>query len=247
MRKLLQFLIVIMPVASMEADVINGTFDSPGLPPGQEAQGLGVNSSFITGWLTVPGYNGASDGTVEYLNDRSQVPGGYSVELGAYFTFIGIQQTFATLPNQSYLATLWLATDPYNGPPAELRASAGDTVANFAAAPGTGNLQDLGWQQESFLFTSDGSGLTTLLLQNTVGVAAVDTISVSAVPEPSSLALLGVGVLLIFRGRWIETDRAKLRRTGAVGALDETSVVNAPSGRPFRLLKQWRCGPFGVK
>jgi hypothetical protein len=136
MRKLLQFLLVIMPVTSIQADVINGTFNSPGLPPDQSEQGLGVNSSFITGWLTVPGYNGASDGIVEYVSGLSQDLGGNSVELGTYFTFIGIQQTFATVPNQSYLATLWLATNPYNGPPAEIRASAGNTVANFAAAPG---------------------------------------------------------------------------------------------------------------
>jgi hypothetical protein len=200
MRRLLQFLLVLIPVAGLKADIINGTFNSPGLPPGQEEQGLPVNSSFITGWTTVPGYNGAVDGTVEYLDQWSQDPGGYSAELGAYFTFIGIQQTFATLPNQSYLATLWLATDPFNGPPAEIRASAGNTVASFAAAPGTGNEQDLDWQQVSFLFTSDGSGLTTLQLQNTVGVAAIDTISVTAVPEPTGLVLIGVCVSLIWGG-----------------------------------------------
>ena len=72
MRKLLQFLLVIMPVTSIQADVINGTFNSPGLPPDQSEQGLGVNSSFITGWLTVPGYNGASDGIVEYVSGLSQ-------------------------------------------------------------------------------------------------------------------------------------------------------------------------------
>src|SRR5678815_4722663 len=75
----------------------NGSFDLPGLTNGQPALAIEPSgSTFITGWTTVPGYDGTATGTVEYLGDRAQDPGGYCVELGYYFGVNAIEQTFAT-------------------------------------------------------------------------------------------------------------------------------------------------------
>src|SRR5437763_1036508 len=105
----LVFFVIPTPV---EAAFINGTFDLPGLPPGEPAQGISplFMPSFITGWLAVPGFDG-TNGIADYLHDgRSQDPGGYFVELGVMFTNIGLQQTFTSIPNQSYAVTFWLGT-----------------------------------------------------------------------------------------------------------------------------------------
>ena len=209
---ILQMFLCMIPVTAIEASVINGSFDSPGLPPGQEDRGLGLNeSSFITGWLIVPGYDGTYSGGVEYVHGFSQDDGGYSVELGAYFGINGIEQAFASLPGQQYLVTFWLVTDPFNGPPARLRASAGGTTADFLAAPGTGNGENPGWQEESFFFTSDGSGSTTLLFENlpegsTPTIPAIDTITVTAVPEPSSIPIIVLAITAFL----MRKDDAKL-------------------------------------
>jgi len=194
-----------LPASVVKADLINGGFDSPG--GDQPAQGLGVNSTFITGWLTVPGYDGTFTGAVEYFHDRSQDPGGYSVELGFYDGSTGLQQTFSTSLNQVYFVTFWLATDPFNGSsPGRLRVSAGGTSMDYTAPLPTGSAAAMGWQQRSFFFTSDGSGSTTLLFQNLPSPhgawPAIDTISVTAVPEPSSLTLTLVGATVIGLGFW---------------------------------------------
>jgi hypothetical protein len=195
----------------VEGSLINGDFNSLGLPPGQSAQALPVNSSFLTGWLTVPGIDGTYSGTVEYFHDRSQDPGGYSVELGFYDGASGLQQTFNTTASQSYVVTFWLATDPFNGTaPGRLRVSAGGTSADFTAPLPTGSSTAMGWQEETFAFTSDGSGSTTLLFQNLPGphgaIPAIDTISVSAVPEPSTLTLVGTAALVAL-GYWWRSVR----------------------------------------
>jgi hypothetical protein len=195
------WMLIALPVASFaQTEFQNGTFDLPGLP-GNEAQALFLSgSTFITGWTTVPGYTLTYRGSVEYLGDRSQDPGGYCVELGGYYGTNAIEQTFSTAPNQPYLVSFWLATDAYNGPPALHRVSAAGTSADYQAPPGTGDQGAMGWQPQSFAFTSDNSGSTTLWFGNLWGVPAIDTIAVTAVPEPRTWALCGLGGLAILLG-----------------------------------------------
>jgi hypothetical protein len=169
----------------------NGSLDVPGVPDGGLLALLSGNT-FINGWVTTAGFQGTFSGTVEYLSDRSQNPGGSCVELGYYFGTNGLQQTFTTAPNQDYLVSFWLATDPYNGPAGILRVSAGGRSADFQAPGGTGDGQAMGWQQHQFAFTSDNTGLSTLWFGNLYGITAIDTISVTSVPEPGVGSLLGL-------------------------------------------------------
>jgi len=194
--------LVALPVTSFaQTGFQNGTFDSPGLSAGQPAAALfAPGSTLIAGWSTVSGYNGTYSGSVEYVGDRSQDPGGYCVELGYYFGINAIEQTFSTAPHQQYRVSFWLATDPYNGPPALLRASAAGMSADYQAPPGSGDQLAMGWQPQSFFFTADGSGSATLWFGNLAGVPAIDTVAVTAVPEPGSCALLGLAALVIFPG-----------------------------------------------
>jgi hypothetical protein len=195
------WMLIALPVASFaQAGFQNVTFDLPG--HGAPATALfSPGNTFITGWTTVPGYNGTYSGSVEYLADRSQDPGGSCVELGYYFGVNAIEQTFSTAPNQPHLVSFWLATDSYNGPPARLRVSAAGTSGDYQAPPGSGDQRAMGWLSQSFVFTSDNSGSTTLWFGNVAGIPAIDTIAVTVVPEPGSCALLGLGGLLIGLGQ----------------------------------------------
>src|SRR4051812_9649201 len=89
------------PLCLAQVGFQNGSFDLPGLPSGQSATAIfSPNSTFLTGWTTVPGYAGTWSGSVEYFGDRSLDPGGYSVELGYFFGVNAIQQSFTTRPDQ---------------------------------------------------------------------------------------------------------------------------------------------------
>jgi len=186
----------------------NGAFSLPGPPNGQSALALPVvGSTFITGWTTAPGFNGAYSGSVEYLGDRSQDPGGCCVELGYYLGINAIQQTFGTAPHQPYQVSFWLATDSYNGPPGIMRVSAGGTFADYQAPAGSGDARTMGWQLQSFSFISDNTGSTTLWFGNIVGIPALDTITVIPVPEPGAWGLFGLGALImVLAGRYRRSE-----------------------------------------
>lgn len=186
----------------------NGTFEQPGVNNSDFGTGFGPGSTYITGWTTVPGYGGGFVGTVEYLKTRGQPAGGYCVELGYYLGTNAIQQTFSTLANQAYRVSFWLATDPFNGPPAVLRVSAAGSFADYQAPARTGSEQAMGWQLQTFSFTSDNTGSTTLWLGNMLGVAAIDSINVTPVPEPCTVELVGLGLLV----RIVTARRRSLER-----------------------------------
>lgn len=162
---------------------------------------LGARRTSITGWTSALGYNGTYTGSVGYFAERSQDPGGHSVELGYYNGVNAIEQTFGIAPNQPYLVSFWLATDCCNGPPAVLRVSAGGASADYQAPPPTGDWFAMGWQQHSFMFTSDNTASTTLWFGNVSGIVAIDAITVSPVPEPSTWAVFGLGALALLMAR----------------------------------------------
>lgn len=190
------------PVASAQVGFQNGTFDSPAIPSHVSVGNLWVpGDTSITGWTSALGYNGTYTGSVGYFAERSQDPGGHSVELGYYNGVNAIEQTFGIAPNQSYLVSFWLATDCCNGPPAVLRVSAGGASADYQAPPPTGDWFAMGWQQHSFMFTSDNTASTTLWFGNVSGIVAIDAITVSPVPEPSAWAVFGLGALALLMAR----------------------------------------------
>lgn len=179
----------------------NGSFDLPGLP-GDSIGGIhSPGSTYLPGWLSVLGYNGTFSEGIEYYPHRGQDAGGYCIELGFYNSINAIQQTFETLPNQQYLVSFWLATDPWNGPAAKLRVAASGFSADYQAPPGSRDESALGWQEQSFWFMSDSSGSTTLWFGNLIGTPAIDTISVAAVPEPSAWSVFGAGASIWFLAR----------------------------------------------
>jgi hypothetical protein len=195
----------------------NGSFDSPGLPAGEPARALFAPADpFVTGWTTAPGYDGTYSGSVQYFADRGHDPRGHSVALGYYFGINALRQTIATTPGQDYLASFYLATDPFNGPPALLRVTAATDSADFLAPPGSGDMAAMGWQLRTFRFTAGAGDSTTLWFGNVSGIAAIDSVSVVPVPEPGAAGLIGfsVAAMALARRRGRNWDRDRDRDRG---------------------------------
>ena len=105
-----------------------------------------------------------------------------------------LSQTFATTPGTQYTFSFWLQ-------------AFGDDVSNFSASwdgtqvfsqsdPDTGGV----WQEFSFTETGTGSDTIELSYRDDPAFLGLDNVSVTpvgAVPEPSSLLLLGSGLLAV--------------------------------------------------
>lgn len=171
--------------------VTNGSFEQGTLGIGS-FQGwqtnLGDISTFVdSSGQTGPNYGQASDGLWAAYFGSTNADGGAS-----------ISETLATTANQLYVLTFDLANDNGGLSPSNsfIASIGGSPVFSFD------NLPDQGFVHEQFSFIATGSA-TTLQFSafNDQSYAELDNVIVSAapgpVPEPSSLALLATGVLLL--------------------------------------------------
>jgi hypothetical protein len=130
--------------------------------------------------------------------------GSYSVDLNGW-TQGGIQQVFATTPGQNYQVTFDLSGNSHSGTDFLTDVAInGASVGNFASTSAT-------WATNSFKFVASGA-TTTLAFASTSagdGGPAVDNVSVSAIPEPSTFAFVCGGAALA----WVAFRRRRTRAT----------------------------------
>jgi choice-of-anchor C domain-containing protein len=178
--------------------LVNGSFEV-GPSPGATFVNLSTGSTVVTGWtvtgLTVDYVGGlwvASDGSRSIDLDGS---------VGSPFTNGGVAQTFATTPGMQYVVHFDLAGNPNNLPTLKpMRVSAGGQSQDFSFDISGHSVSDMGWLAQTWTFNAVAATTTlefrSLTQAPKVGWGAVvDNVSVTAVPEPGTWALMLGGLL----------------------------------------------------
>jgi len=180
----------------------NGSFESGAfVNQGNDTMSLGVGSTVISGWTVVTD-------TTAWIGPRN--PFGLTASDGDFFLdltnyqlgapFAGLSQTIATTPGGIYSLSFDLGSSTRWGVPDSITASAADASQTFVS-PSTGI--DV-WTPQAMQFVASAAS-TTVLLQgasgfNYIGLdnVVVDCVSNCSapgpVPEPATLALLGLGL-----------------------------------------------------
>jgi choice-of-anchor C domain-containing protein len=179
--------------------IVNGSFEDGVNGPVGSWRTLQAGNTDLTGWNIT---GGSIDWIGAYWQPHS---GARSVDLHGNSAGT-LAQSFATDVGQSYLVSFWMAGNP-DGVPTEktARVTSGDAAESFSFLLGPGiTRQNMGWEQRSFTFTALASTSTLTFSSTSTGIfygAALDDVSVTAVPEPGVIGLLGVSLIAFLRRR----------------------------------------------
>jgi hypothetical protein len=168
--------------------IVNGGFEAPLVTNSGPPPGLGFDyktGTQITGWTIT--------GAKEPLFNTIYQPvggGNQALQLESLFS---VFQTFATTAGQAYVLTFDLAA--YNMRDRLLQIAPLEVIVDGVTANFIGD--DFAYVTETVPFTATGAS-TTVSFRNTglfgVNFPQIDDVSVvAAVPEPASVALLGIG------------------------------------------------------
>lgn len=214
---LLGFLFCASPVFATSINLLtNGSFEDSSLIPNSTfTDGLftGTTNGDITGWTTVGtvgalGYwyfnNGSRFGTAE--------DGQRFIELENTASLGPVSQSFAVTKNTTYEVSFWsgiradgaTGQDTITAAVALAVGSASGTLSSTASGltPIGAGATPAGWQQFNYSFTPDSDTTATLTFSNSGGYGCIDNVSITAVPEPASLAILSAGLLSLLAYAW---------------------------------------------
>ncbi|MCE9559100.1 MAG: DUF642 domain-containing protein [Armatimonadetes bacterium] len=195
--------------------LVNGGFESPVLGNGGFAS-YGGGSGAITGWQVVgdqvllldTNYAEPQYGVAPF----SSAEGRQSLDLtgsGNHGLTSGVTQTFASVQGTQYLVSWKLAVSySSNGAPYYQHESVMDLswnggartsfVNNDTSTPGTNN-----WHSYSAIYTATATTSSVTLYCGYAGTdnnnISIDDVQVNVVPEPASLAALGLGFVALLK------------------------------------------------
>lgn len=181
--------IAMLPSAANAAEFVNGSFEA-GVPAGSFTTVAGGNSSSITGWTVI-------GNSVDYIGSYwTAQNGARSIDLNGGAQG-GIQQTFDTLAGVQYNVTFWLAGNADGAPITKnvLVNADGGTGGLFSFNSTGTSKANMGWSKYTYNFLAAGPTTTLSFASQDAGAfgAALDNVSVAAVPEPATWALMLIG------------------------------------------------------
>ena len=177
--------------------ILNGSFESPGIaPPGDI---ISPAPSVITSWISPArfGWYMKGEGTSGWPKAHD---GDYLLD----FTERGItiKQSFSVTAGLECTASFWQLQ---RSTTATMAAAVTLDAGGYTGSLGlTTNAGDAVWTQYTFAFTPDTTTTATLSfhgLAQSTGVF-MDDVSVTAIPEPGTLALLATGLLGLLCYAW---------------------------------------------
>jgi choice-of-anchor C domain-containing protein len=169
----------------------NGSFEINSYSGSGGYQTLGTGDTSMTGWTV-------TSGNVDLINTYWQAAqGNFSLDMSGDEAG-AIAQTFDTVAGHGYDVTFDLAGNPDGGNVIKqllVSAAGASDVYSFDTAGFSHG--DMGWTLETFFFIADSSSttLTFASLEGNPYGPALDNVSVQDVPEPGSVAVLGLGLL----------------------------------------------------
>jgi hypothetical protein len=191
--------------------LVNGSFESGNFVPNpQDAMDLAIGATDMTGWTV-------QDASLAWIGPGN--PFGLTASDGSYFLdlsgyhdnspYAGVlqSQVIPTTIGQTYRLSFDIGTDPaYDTAPVGVDVTAGSSSSTFLSTPQNANQ----WEAFNFDFVAT-SATTAISLVGNAGpnekYVGLDNVSLTAVPEPSSLALLG-GPGLLFFAAWRRLRKA---------------------------------------
>lgn len=182
--------------ASAAVSVINGSFETGGeIAPGGFRTVAAGNSTAINGW-TVGGSG------VDYIGTYWQAGDGVrSIDLSAGAAG-SVSQTIATEAGRDYKVFFYLSGNPDGGlgqKVAVTSVSGSPAVTETYTVGAANSRANMLWERYSYRFTAfdSTSDLTFASGTNTAFGPALDNVSITAVPEPGTWAMLIVGMGLV--------------------------------------------------
>jgi choice-of-anchor C domain-containing protein len=179
----------VLPASSQAAVFTNGSFEQ-GTFGGASFEVVSAGSSAISGW-TVGG--SSVDWIGSYWNPQD---GNRSIDLSGNGNG-SLSQTFDTISGQTYQVTFYVAGNPDGGPTIKTFDRGVDVLFSDSFNNAGFGLNTMGWTLHSFDFIASGP-TSTLSFVSTTGTAygaALDNVSVTAVPEASTWAMMILGFL----------------------------------------------------
>ena len=168
--------------------ITNGGFEVGAFDPGVFTT-VFAGSTDITGWTIGPH-------SVDYIGTYWQASeGARSIDLSGNQPG-SVAQTITTVAGVTYKVTFDLAGNPDAGP--VLKALAVSSVGpsqNFFFNTTGASHGDMNWTASSFTFTANAASTTLMFASATQDAfgPALDNVSVSAIPEPATWAMMIIG------------------------------------------------------